>query len=162
MMRRASLIKTAALLALAGGCREAPQPGESRGSTTPRYERAEGDASALEQATRRVRIGELGPSFAACNALATTRNRSAEEGQTLAVRAAPYEAAHETDRLPAEATFFICSRSLDQKWFGLVYDQGGVVADHCGVSRPLPSRRDYKGPCRSGWASSASVRLIAR
>jgi len=161
MMKGANLIKAAALVALLGGCQK-PEPGESRGSTTPRYERAEGDSSALEQASRPVRIGEAGPSFAACNARATTRNRSAEEGQTLAVRAAPYEAAHETDRLPAGATFFICSRSLDQKWFGVVYDTGGTVTDRCGVSRPVPARRDYPGPCRSGWVSSAFVKLIGR
>jgi hypothetical protein len=154
------LIKAAALMALAGGCQKPPEPGESRGSTTPRYERAEGDASALEQATQAVRIGESGPSFAACSARATTRNRSPEA--TFAVRAAPYQAAQETGRLPAGAAFFICSRSLDQKWFGIVYDEGGTLADRCGVSAPVPARRDYMGPCRSGWVSSAFVKLVGR
>jgi hypothetical protein len=162
MMKGANLIKAAALLALAGGCQKPAEPGESRGSTTPRYERAEGDASALEQATRPVRIGELGPSFAACATRATARTRSADTGQTLAVRAAPYETAHEIGRLPADAAFFICSRSLDQKWFGIVYDSGGTVSDRCGVSRPVPSRRDYAGPCQSGWVSSAFVKLVGR
>ena len=160
MMKGATLIKAAALIALAGGCQEAAEPGESRGSTTPRYERAEGDASALEQAMRRVRIGEQGPSFAACNARGTTRSRSAETMPP--VRAAPYEAAHVIDSLPAGATFFICSRSLDQKWFGVVYDTGGTLSDGCGVSRPVPSRRDYSGPCQSGWVSSAFVKLVGR
>ncbi len=157
----ASLLKTMLpTILLLAGC-DRPEPGESRGSTTPPYERAEEAASPLEEAVRPVRIGELGPAFAACNAIGTTRARSSE-ASGLSVRAAPYPAAHEIDRLPAGARFFVCARSIDQKWFGLVYEEGGAVSERCGVSRPLPSRQDYDGPCRSGWVSSASVSLIAR
>src|SRR5688500_15968426 len=73
------------------GC-DRPEPGESRGSTTPRYERASPDL-ALEQSVRPVRIGELGPNFAACNTVATTRDRAAGAEATLMVRTAPFEAA---------------------------------------------------------------------
>ena len=150
---------TLATLLFAGACQEAAEPGESSGSTTPRYERAEADASPLAEASRPVRIGESGPGFAACTARATTRARSGEEA--LTVRAAPYAAAQETGRLPAKATFFVCSRSHDQKWFGIVYDGSGAAPERCGVSRPVPSGRDYEGPCGSGWVASASVKLIA-
>jgi hypothetical protein len=109
---------------LAAGC-ERPEPGESRGSTTPRYERASPDLS-LEQAVRPVRIGELGPNFAACTSRGTSRERV---GEALTVRTAPFEAARGIDRLPAGATFFVCSRSLDQKWFGIVYETGGSAAE---------------------------------
>jgi hypothetical protein len=145
---------------LMAGC-ERPEPGESRGSTTPRYERASPELS-LEQAVRPVRIGESGPNFAACNAVATTRDRAAGAEAALTVRTAPFEGAHGTDRLPPGATFFVCSRSLDQKWFGIVYETGGSAAESCGVSRPAPARRDYGGPCRSGWVSSALVKLVGR
>lgn len=151
-------ILTPFLAGLACACQDRAEPGESRGSTTPRYERAGEAASPLEAATRPVRIGELGPSFAACNARGTARAGS----DAIAVRAAPYEPALELGSLPAGAHFFVCSRSLDQKWFGIVYDEDGTAAERCGVSRPVPSRRDYAGPCRSGWVSSAAVKLVAR
>lgn len=106
-----------------------------------------------------VRVGELGPNFDACGHAATTRHLTA--GQQLAVRAAPYESAAETGQVPAGTQFFICSRSHDQRWMGIVYDEGGTLAPACGVSSPVAGRRDYDGPCRSGWVSSAFVKLIA-
>ena len=161
-MARATAFRIWTLLLAAGasGCQEPPQPGESRGSTTPRYQRAEGEGSPLSEAQRPVRIGELGPSFAACGTHGTTRNVAA--GEALPVRAAPFDAAGETGRVPSGSSFFVCSRSIDQKWFGVVYDQSGALSDACGVSRPVPARRDYRGPCRSGWVESASVRLVGR
>ena len=106
-----------------------------------------------------VRVGELGPSFAACGAAGTTRNLAA--GETLAVSAAPFDNATETGKVPAGSRFFVCSRSHDQRWLGIVYEPGGTLGQACGVSAPLPSRRDYEGPCRSGWVSAAFVKLVA-
>jgi hypothetical protein len=106
-----------------------------------------------------VRIGELGPSFDACGTAATTRNLQAGGG--LPVRSAPFDAAAETGRIGAGARFFICSRSHDQRWLGVVYNDAGELAAECGVSSPVTSRRNYEGPCRSGWVSSAFVKLIA-
>lgn len=156
-MRQGIQLGLIGALLLLGGC-ERPEPGDSRGSTTPRYERASEDGSTLGEASRPVRIGELGPSFAACAAGATTRAAAG----ALAVRAAPFEAARETGRVPPGARFRICSRSLDQKWFGIVYDAGGGDLESCGVSRPVPARRDYDGPCASGWVASAGVKLVGR
>jgi len=109
-----------------------------------------------------VRIGELGASFPACNATAVTRNLAA--GETLPVRAAPFDTAPETGRVPAGGRFAICSRSHDQKWFGIVFADGVAgegVAQDCGVSAPVTSRRAYEGPCRSGWVSSPFVKFVA-
>ena len=104
-----------------------------------------------------VRIGELGPSFPACNAMGVTRNLA--EGETLPVRAAPFDTAAETGRVAAGGRFAICSRSHDQKWFGIVFGEG--AAQECGLSAPAASRRAYEGPCRSGWVSSPFVKLVA-
>jgi hypothetical protein len=106
-----------------------------------------------------VRIGELGASFDACGTAATTRHL--EAGKQLPVRAAPYEAAAEAGGIAAGSRFFVCTRSHDQRWMGVVYDESGTLAAGCGVSSPVTSRRDYDGPCRSGWVSSAFVKLIA-
>ena len=104
-----------------------------------------------------VRIGELGPSFPACNATGVTRNVS--QGETLPVRAAPFDTAEETASVPAGGRFAVCSRSHDQKWFGIVFGEG--EAHDCGLSAPVTSRRAYDGPCRSGWVSSPFVKLVA-
>jgi hypothetical protein len=61
----------------------------------------------------------------------------------------------------AGARFYVCARSLDQKWFGIVHDESGALAPRCGVSDPVAATRAYDGPCRSGWVSSAFVKLIA-
>lgn len=106
-----------------------------------------------------VRIGEAGASFAACNAAGTTRNLGA--GETLPVRAAPFESAAASGSVPADSRFFICSRSHDQKWMGVVYDESGTLAQSCGVSTPVTARRPYDGPCKSGWVASAFVKLIS-
>lgn len=106
-----------------------------------------------------VRIGEAGASFAACNAAGTTRNLGA--GESLPVRAAPFQTAAAAGALPAGSRFFICSRSHDQKWMGVVYDESGTLAQSCGVSAPVTARRPYDGPCKAGWVASAFVKLIS-
>jgi len=116
-------------------------------------------ADTVTAEARPVRIGELGANFAACSAAGTTRNLKA--GEALPVRWSPFDNARETGSVPAGRRFFICTRSLDQKWFGIVFDEGGTLAESCGVSEPVTRRRDYDGPCRSGWVQSAFVKVIA-
>ena len=120
---------------------------------------ANDSADTVTAEARPVRIGELGANFAACSAAGTTRNLKA--GEALPVRWSPFDNARETGSVPAGARFFICTRSLDQKWFGIVADEGGTLAESCGVSEPVTRRRDYDGPCRSGWVQSAFVKVIA-
>lgn len=119
----------------------------------------EAASDTLTAEARPVRIGELGPNFAACGAAGTTRNL--KTGEALPVRPAPFDNANESGSVPALARFFICARSLDQKWFGIVYDEDGTLAERCGVAEPVTRRRDYEGPCRSGWVQSAFVKVIA-
>ena len=106
-----------------------------------------------------VRIGELGPSLEACTAAGTTRGLKAEE--SLPVRSAPFEVGEEIGAVRAGGRFFVCSRSHDQKWLGIVYDEAFTLSAACGVSEPIPARKAYSGPCRSGWVASPFVKLIA-
>jgi hypothetical protein len=117
------------------------------------------EADRVTPESRPVRIGELGANFRACGAAGTPRNLKPGEG--LPVRSAPFDDAGETGSVAAGARFFVCARSLDQKWFGIVFDEGGALAEKCGVSEPITRRRDYDGPCRSGWVQSAFVKVIA-
>lgn len=145
---------------LLAGCGERPAENLSaQGSTTPPYVRDGGDPSLLNEARVAVRIGELGASFAACNGRGATRDRA--PGGPVPVRAAPYQRSGEVDALPPGSEFFICSRTHDQRWFGIVYDAGGRAAERCGVSGPVAARRDYGGPCTAGWVPSARVRLVS-
>ena len=149
----------AVLLLAAGACRDrtaADQDGQ--GSTTPAYERAE-ETSILDETVTAVRIGELGPNFAACTGRGRPRVRAGSG--PVPVRAAPFEQAQQVDSLQPDARFFLCSRSLDQRWFGIVYDEGQQVSERCGVSRPISGRRDYEGPCAAGWVPSALVTLTS-
>ena len=147
------------LLALAPGCGErAPDP-RQQGSTTPPYVRAEPDSSAPRDNVVPVRIGELGPSFAACNARGSTRERVG--GGAVPVRAAPSDQAAAIDQLDIGSEFFICSRTHDQRWFGIVYDEGGRAEARCGVGAPIPTRRAYAGPCAAGWVPSSRIRVVS-
>jgi hypothetical protein len=117
------------------------------------------DAAVVTPGSRPVRIGEYGANFRACNQAGTTRNLKA--GEALPVRSAPFDNAPESGSVASGARFFICTRSHDQKWFGIVHDEDGTLAERCGVSEPVTGRRDYEGPCRSGWVQSAFVKVIA-
>lgn len=157
MKARAALLFVPLLLA---GCGErVPEGRPPEGSTTPPYVRDDTDPSLLNTAEQPVRVGELGPNFAACNARGAARDRGPQE--PLPVRAAPYEAAAEIDRIGQGAEFFICSRTQDQRWFGIVYDEGGRASERCGVDGPVAARRNYAGPCAAGWVPSARVRLVS-
>jgi hypothetical protein len=105
-----------------------------------------------------VQVGELGANFPACNADGSTRHLGA--GESLPVRSAPFDNAPQTGAVPTDSRFFICDHSLDEKWFGIVYEKSGTLTPSCGVSEPAETRHDYKGPCQSGWVESAYVRLV--
>jgi hypothetical protein len=141
----------------AAGC-DPHQPQPSPGSTTPAYERV-AEQRPLDPGERPVTIGELGPNFPACYAMARFRDRVVSEDEAVPVRAAPSDQARETSRLAASAQFFICTRSHDQRWFAVVWDEAEGASRRCGVSQPVSARRDYRGPCRSGWIPSSVVRL---
>lgn len=148
MLRPALLLP---LLALAA-CGEKVKPSNER--VAPDLMRPQADAAGTAVP---VRIGEGGPAFRACQAAGAPR----EPGAPLPVRAGPFDAAPVTGALPPDARAFVCTRSIDQRWLGVVYDPSGALSPACGVSVPVPRRANYAGPCRSGWVASAAVRLVA-
>ena len=156
---RAGLLIASALLLLTASCSGDEDWNVSEGSSTPAYQRLEDDPTLLGNTTVPVRVGELGPSFAACNAEGAVREFSG--GEPIAVRAAPFDQAQETGRINAGSRFFICSRSIDQRWLGIVFHPTGQPNRACGVSAPAARRRDYEGPCESGWVPSAQVQLVS-
>jgi hypothetical protein len=148
-MRRA-MLSLFLLTAACGEPVELANSGETANETAP---------DPIVPQARPVRVGELGPNFKACTAAGATRNL--KPGEMLPVRSSPFENAAEAAGVPAGARFFVCSASHDRKWMGIVFDESGTLAERCGVSAPLRARRDYEGPCRSGWVQSAFVKLVA-
>lgn len=116
--------------------------------------------------TRPVTIGEDGPRLDACGAMGQVFRVGA---RGLALRAAPFADARENARLAEGQRLHVCTRSLDQKWLGVVVpsqteaglQNGTAAAADCGVTDPVDRKQSYEGPCPSGWVSSASIRLIA-
>ncbi|BAV65277.1 hypothetical protein [Sphingobium cloacae] len=114
--------------------------------------------------TRPVIIGEDGPRLDACGGLGQVIRAGAKG---LAVRAAPFDEAQEIGRMAEGGRAFLCTRSIDQKWLGVVIppEASGTTGDaseavDCGVSSPVDRKQPYDGPCQSGWVSSAFIRLI--
>lgn len=146
----------AALLALAGCSQPVPERGNE--AAPPRtLERSGG--TTLENSLVPVRIGERGPAFAACAGRGATRDPPGAE--PVPVRLAPFEQAGQIDRLDPGSEFFICQRSHDQRWSGVVFDAGGEASARCNVSAPVAQPRNYLGPCAAGWVPSARVRLVS-
>ena len=111
---------------------------------------------------RPVVIGEDGPRMDACGTLGQV-TRSGSDG--LALRAAPFADAKILAQLGEGQRAFVCTRSIDQKWLGVVVlPAAGAETDapsvDCGVSSPVDRKQPYAGTCASGWVASAYVRLI--
>jgi hypothetical protein len=114
---------------------------------------------------RAVTIGEDGPRMDACGAMGVVIQGS------VPLRTAPFDDARPLATLAAGERMHVCTRSLDQRWLGVVVPPDGspsAAAGNsveapatCGVTAPVDRKQPYDGPCPSGWVSSARVRLIA-
>ena len=115
---------------------------------------------------RPVIIGEDGQRMDACGATGMVTRGG------LPLRAAPFDDARTLITLAEGERMHVCTRSLDQRWLGVVLPPhvpaqpvaGNAVEAapvDCGVTDPVDRKQPYDGPCVSGWVSSARVRLIA-
>lgn len=119
------------------------------------------NTTALTPGVQAVRIGEGGPAYPACASAGVVVNLSPEGEAYLPVRAAPFAEAQEIARLGEGAKLFLCQRSLDQRWQGVVVPPAGSAQIDCGVTAPLATARAYAGPCKAGWVLSGFVRPVA-
>lgn len=112
---------------------------------------------------RAVTIGEDGARLDACGTMGQV-TRAGSSG--LSLRAAPFAEAREIATLAEGARAYVCTRSIDQKWLGVVVlpapaTGNATEAADCGVASPVDRKQAYAGPCVSGWVASAYIRLIA-
>ncbi len=134
-------------------CRQRDVPGnESSADNAP-------GPVAMTPGTRAVTIGEGGAGLSACVARGKVINLSPAGQPYLPVRAAPFAEAQEIARLDNGATMFVCTRSMDQGWRGVIIPPADQPDTDCGVRAPVAVARAYAGPCRSGWVPAAFVQL---
>ncbi|MGQ2941695.1 MAG: hypothetical protein ACT6Q7_16590 [Blastomonas fulva] len=134
-------------------------------------------ASDASPTARPVSIGEGGTRFAACQG----RGRvGGLRGGELPVRDAPFDGAKQVGALTDDTHVFVCTRSLDQQWLGVVVgpspssqaapegaaapptDEAAPAATvDCGVTRPVRTKQPYAGPCLSGWVENTFVAAVA-
>jgi len=148
--------------ALVGGCSRSSSVEDELAEIERDNVAATGEGEALTELDPGrvpVRIGEGGERFAACQGSGRITQRGMEA--PIPVYAAPFENAQQIDRLGNADAVYICARSHDQKWLGVVYAEDRQPRAPCGVTAPVPRRQDYAGPCRSGWVPSIFVRLVA-
>lgn len=158
MNRFASAAHLSALLGLAlAGCTHRSDLGNDAALYPTGDERA-----TLSPGTQAVRIGESGSAFPACAATGQVVNLSPAGMPYLSLRAAPFDEASEVARLPQGARVFLCTRSLDQDWQGVIVPPANAPDADCGVTARIEGPRDYAGPCRAGWALGTFVRPSAQ
>ena len=119
------------------------------------------NSAVLTPGVQPVRVGEGGAAYPACTGTGTVVNLSPSGESYLSLRAAPFAEANEVTRLNDGAPLFLCSRSLDQRWQGVVVPPIDTPNADCGVTTPLAGAQAYAGPCKSGWVLTAFVRPSA-
>jgi len=154
----------AAALLLPGCAQQSPAGNNATASA--------GAVQPLSPGTVPVRIGEAGAGLAACGTRGMVVNLSPGGVSYLPLRAAPFAEGQEVARLGNGAPLYLCTRSIDQKWQGVVVPPDPAPADgspadrspgtDCGVSAPVAAPAAYAGPCRSGWVASDFVRISPR
>ena len=117
--------------------------------------------TALTPGTRAVTIGEGGAGLAACIARGRITNLSPDSQPYLPVRAAPFAEALEVAQLHNGAHLFVCTRSIDQGWRGVILPPEDQPDADCGVRAPVAAVQPYRGPCRQGWVPAAFVEMGA-
>jgi hypothetical protein len=108
-----------------------------------------------------VMIGLNGPQLDACGSNATVAGLSAKGDNFLAVKSAPRLDARRIDKLGPAAELYVCDRSKDGKWLGVVYEPDGQTSASCGVTSPVATAHPYSGRCQSGWVYSKYVEVYA-
>lgn len=120
-----------------------------------------GEAAPLSPGVAPVRVGDGGPGLPACGTRGTVVNLSPGGVAQLLLRAAPLAEANEIAQLGNGQPLFLCARSIDQRWQGVVVPPEGQPDADCGVAAPIGAPTAYAGPCRSGWVASGFVRVGA-
>jgi hypothetical protein len=153
-MKRSCALVLVLFLAAVAGCSRRSAPDDDAALY-------QANTATLTPGVQPVRIGEGGPAFRGCASVGEVVNLSPAGEAYLPVRAAPFAEADEVARLNEGARIYLCTRSLDQRWQGVVVPPTGTPGADCGVTAAFASPRAYAGPCKSGWVLGGFVRQAA-
>jgi hypothetical protein len=162
-MRTALTLLLMPLLSLAGCSKSTDVYEELPNSSLAGAAREEVSESRMDAPlARAVTIGEDGSRLDACGGLGQVVRPGANG---LSLRAAPFDDAKELVKLAEGQRVWICTRTIDQKWLGVVVPPARAPGEpaettDCGVASPVDRKQAYAGPCASGWVASAYMRSI--
>jgi hypothetical protein len=105
-----------------------------------------------------VHFGDY-PDLDACGSQGEVRGLNPNGDNFLAVREGPGADYAKIDEIHEGQWIILCEEAADGAWFGIVYDPTGTL--DCGTGSPIAERRDYDGPCPSGWVSSKFITMLA-
>lgn len=114
----------------------------------------------LSPGGRLVRIGESGSAAPACPVRGEVASLNSSGMAALPLRIAPFDEGTKIADLAVGRRLFLCARSLDQRWQGVVVPPEDDSSADCGVTAQIATPRDYDGPCLAGWVPGAYVRPI--
>ena len=143
------------LFVLLGGCAPRSEPGND----ITLYQ-TDNVSATLSPGGHLVRIGESGATAPACPVRGEVASLNASGMTALPLRAAPFDDATQSTALAPGRRVFLCTRSLDQRWQGVVVPPADMPDADCGVTARIDAPRDYTGPCRAGWVSGAYVQPL--
>ena len=106
-----------------------------------------------------IRVGTDGPEMDACGTYGEVSGLNPDGDNYLSVRDAPSNKVKERDRIGNGHGVNICAES--NGWYGIVYDIEGDSGIDCEVGSPVPTPRNYTGPCAQGWVSKKFVTITA-
>lgn len=109
-------------------------------------------SAAMDSTALQVRVGGE-DELDACGGVAETTG-------PVALRRGPGEQFAVVEQLASKVHVYACDISPDQRWDGVVVVPADEGVD-CGVSSPIVNRKDYTGPCRSGWVPHDSLAVVA-
>ena len=115
-------------------------------------------APALAQDSVPVHFGDY-PDLDACLSQGEVRGLNPNGDNFLAVREGPGSDYSKIDEVYEGQWIILCEEAEGGAWFGIVYDPTGTL--DCGTGSPIAERRDYDGPCPSGWVSSKFITMLA-
>jgi hypothetical protein len=117
--------------------------------------------AALSHPSQPVIIGLGGPNLDACGSNARVVGLNPHGDNFLAVKSAPRMDAPRIDKLGPDFEVYVCQKSKDGKWAGVVYEPDGQPSANCRVTGPADRPQPYSGRCQSGWVYSKYIDVYA-
>ena len=133
------------------------------GSDVPSADSADAPSASMAPKGPVVAIQVGGDADMDACSLGSIRSGASGPGGWVPVRSGPGERFATIDSIDVAQRFSSCDS--DGQWVGIIYRKEGDSPDEkgdCGgMNSPVPDKRAYNGPCRSGWIPDAVHEIVA-